>query len=162
MKNLIPLPRILALALIVAASAALVSAQKPAANSPLAKLLDQIEIGFGNRTLAELDAQPRYIGRFRIVIEHSLIDPTEAGAFEVRSFKRFAAAQRWLQKRESPNEGNPTPFPAIRPLKKCRKGLCTYDFDGGIDHNHLYLQKVGYGIRNGKAYLKTIYLYDGD
>lgn len=162
MKNLTPLFRTLALPVLLISSAAVAAAQIPAKTSPLGKLLDQLEIAFSNRELATLDAQRPYIGRVRVVIEHSLIEPTEPGAFEAGSFRSLAAAQRWLQKREEPNEGNPTPFPSIRPLEKCRRGLCTYDFDGGIDHNHLYLQKVSYGIRGGKAYLKTIYLYDGD
>lgn len=162
MKNLTPLVRNLTLVLLFIGSAGYAAAQIPAKASPIRKLLDQLEIAFSNRELATLDAQRPYVGRVRIVIEHSLIDPTEPGAFETGSFRSLATAQRWLQKRESPNEGNPTPFPSLRPLEKCRKGLCTYDFNGGIDHNHLYLQKVSYGIRAGKAYLKTIYLYDGD
>jgi hypothetical protein len=49
-----------------------------------------------------------------------------------------------------------------RPLVRCAKGVCTYNFDGGILHNHLYLKKISYGTRSGCPYIKTIYLLDGD
>jgi hypothetical protein len=45
---------------------------------------------------------------------------------------------------------------------KCAKGVCTYNFDGGILHNNLYLKKITYGMRGGCPYLKSIYLLDGD
>jgi hypothetical protein len=48
------------------------------------------------------------------------------------------------------------------PLKRCRRGLCTYDFDGGILHNSLYLPMVAFGLRGGLPYVKTLYLLDGD
>jgi hypothetical protein len=44
----------------------------------------------------------------------------------------------------------------------CRKGFCNYNFQAGILHNHLYLQKIAYGYRNSRPYIKTIYLLDGN
>jgi hypothetical protein len=107
------------------------------------------------KTLRNLDAQKPYAGRVRIVIEHSL---GEDSAKVIRSFTSLARAEAWLKSREHEE----MPGRESRPLKRCAKGLCTYDFDGGILHNHLYLQKISYGIRAGCPYLKTIYLLDGD
>jgi hypothetical protein len=146
-------------------TAASVAAQTPTPPKPgtIEALIDKVELGFGNRQLADLDGRHLFRGRIRFVIEHSLVDDTDPGHFEVRSFRTFAAAQRWLQSRETPNEGYPpVPFPSVRSLQQCRKGVCEYDFDGGIDHNHLYLKRVYYRTRHGRPQLKTIYLLDGD
>jgi hypothetical protein len=146
-------------------TAIVAQAETPTPPKPgtIAALIDKVEIGFGNRQLADLDGQHLFRGRIRFVIEHSLVDDTDPGHFEIRNFRTFAAAQRWLQSRETPNEEYPpVPFPSLRPLLHCRRGVCTYDLDGGIDHNHLYLTKIFYGRRNGQAFLKTIYLLDGD
>lgn len=137
--------------------------QTPAWPGSIEALVDKVEIGFGNRQLADLDGQHLFRGRIRFVIEHSLVEDTDPGHFEIRTFRTFAAAQRWLQSRETPNEDYPpVPIPSLRPLQQCRKGVCTYDFDGGIDHNHLYLKRIYYGFKNRRPYLKTIYLLDGD
>lgn len=151
------------LCLLMAANVA--QAQTPASARPgtIEALIDKVEIGFGNRQLAELDGQQLFRGRIRFVIEHSLVEDNDPGHFEIRTFRSFAAAQRWLQSRETPNEdAPPVPFPSLRPLQQCRKGVCTYDFDGGIDHNHLYLKRIYYGFKNRRPYLKTVYLLDGD
>jgi len=146
-------------------TAANVTAQTPTPPKPgtIEELIDKVEIGFGNRQLADYDGQHLFRGRIRFVIEHSLVEDNDPHHFEIRTFRTFAAAQRWLQSRETPNEGYPpVPFPSLRSLLQCRRGVCTYDLDGGIDHNHLYLTKIFYGMRNRRPYLKSIYLLDGD
>jgi hypothetical protein len=107
------------------------------------------------KTLGSLDAARPYSGKVRIIIEHSLGDDS----YEVKGAATLEDAEEWLKNRER-EDG--TPFREARPLLKCRKGVCTYNFDGGISHNHLYLQKISYGYRNGSPYIKTIYLLDGD
>lgn len=146
-------------------TAASVAAHTPTTPKPgtIEALAEKVEIGFGNRQLADLDGQNLFRGRIRFVIEHSLVEDTDPGHFEIRTFRSFAAAQRWLKSRETPNDDRPpVPIPSLRPLQQCRKGVCTYDFDGGIDHRHLYLKRIYYGVKNHQPYLKTIYLLDGD
>jgi hypothetical protein len=125
------------------------------------KAAEQLEDAFSKAYLAEdlgrLDAKRPYRGSVRIVIEHSLLEGKDQ--YEVRQFKTLASIERWLRSR---TREDGTPFRDWRPLIQCARGLCTYDFDGGILHNHLYLKRIRYGYRNGRAYLKTIYLLDGD
>jgi hypothetical protein len=120
------------------------------------QLVASVSEAYSAKDLARLDATHPYRTKVRVVIEHSL---TEDNRFVIRNFRTLAKADQWLKSRET-TDG----FPAreTRPLKKCRNGLCIYDFDGGVDHNHLYLEKIGYGYRNGHPYIKLIYLLDGD
>src|SRR5262249_17387052 len=106
-----------------------------------------------------LDAARPYLGSVKIIIEHSLMEDDAKGRFVVRNFKSLAKADQWLKSRET-SDG----FPAreTRPLKRCQRGVCSFDFDGGINHNHLYLKKIAYGYSKGHPYIKTIYLLDGD
>lgn len=114
---------------------------------------------YTNRSLGNLDAERPYLKQFRIVIEHSLADDRSRDRFRSRQFKSLADAERWLRSMERGQDG---PIRESRPLVRCNRGVCAYDFDGGILHNHLYLRKVAYIQRNGRAYIKTIYLLDGD
>jgi hypothetical protein len=91
------------------------------------------------------------------VIEHSLGEGK--GQFVRKSFKTFAQLDSWLKKRET-DEG--APFRQLMPLKKCAKGRCSYNFDGGILHNQLYLHDLYYGFRNGRLYIVKLHLLDGD
>jgi hypothetical protein len=149
MRKLVP-----ALALILFALTLQADAQSAAKN----KTIGQLEKAFGEafmaKSLGRLDAGRPLLGRVKIVTEHS-IGETE---FTSKSFKTLAEVERWI-KSEEREDG--TPFREVRPLIRCRKGLCTYDFDGGILHNHLYLQKIAYGYRQGRPYIKTIYFLDG-
>ncbi|HEY0319825.1 MAG TPA: hypothetical protein VGC66_02525 [Pyrinomonadaceae bacterium] len=129
------------------------------ADSPLEQLMKALDEAYNTRTMGRLDARRPYLGRVRVVIEHSLAGDGEKGQYETRTFRTLAQAERWLKSRE--REGG-TPFRETRPLEECSKGSCTYDFNGGILHNHLYLQTISYGYRNGRPYIKTIYLLDGD
>jgi hypothetical protein len=108
---------------------------------------------YTSKSLGALAAGRPQQGRVSIVVEHSI-----TGRRDVKSFRSLEAGERWLKSREL-EEG---PARQAVPLKRCRRGVCTYDFDGGILHNNLYLQKVAYGYRGGLPYVKTIYLLDGD
>ena len=122
------------------------------------ELVKTVAESFEAKTLRSLDSDRPYVGKVRIVIEHSLADDNDKDRFLIKRFTSLARFEAWLKSREIEE----LPGRESRPLERCAKGVCTYNFDGGILHNHLYLQKITYGIRNGCPYLKTIYLLDGD
>jgi len=133
-------------------------AQTPCKKQPVEDLVKAVAEGFVARTMRSLDAQKPYVGRVRIVIEHSLADDDAKNRFVIRSFTSLARAEAWLKSREH----EAMPGRDIKPLARCAKGVCTYNFDSGIVHNTLYLKKITYGTRGGCPYIKTIYLLDGD
>jgi hypothetical protein len=150
------------IALLLFVTSSIVPAAGTTKTTSIQDLVDKLATAYAIRDLGSLDADRPYRGSVRIVIEHSLAEDDSPDRFAIKSFKSLAAAQKWLISRETPNEGTPLPIPESRPLEKCRKGVCTFNFDGGILHNHLYLKKVTYGISGGSAYIKSIYLLDGD
>ncbi len=135
-----------------------VHAQSRCQKQPVEDLLKAVAEGFETKTMRTLDAQKPYVGRVRIVIEHSLAPDDDKDRFVIRSFTSLARAERWLKSREHEE----MPGRDTKPLARCAKGVCTYNFDGGIVHNTLYLKKITYGTRGGCPYIKTIYLLDGD
>lgn len=109
------------------------------------------------KNLASLDGRVRLLrGGLRVRIEHS-ISPVRD--FEYRRFRSFKAAESWLNKRER-EDG--TPFRVAQDFVGCRRGRCRFYTDGGILHNHLYLQRISYGYRNGRLFITELYFYDGD
>lgn len=106
---------------------------------------------FESRTLASLDAETPYPISVTVVIEHSI-----SGRKESKRFKTLKAAERWFTRNRK--EAN---F-VSKPFQKCARGVCTFDFDSGLLHNTLYLQKINYSVVKGRPYLKTIYFLDGD
>jgi hypothetical protein len=135
-----------------------VHAQSSCKKQPVEGLVTAVAEGFGTKTMRSLDAQKPYVGRVRIVIENSLADDNAKDRFVSRSFTSLARAERWLKSREH----DEMPGRDTKPLARCAKGVCTYNFDGGIVHNTLYLKKITYGSRGGCPYIRTIYLLDGD
>lgn len=127
-------------------------------NSSVEQLMEALDKAYTDKALGRLDAKRPYMGRVRVVIEHSLAGDDDPHQFERRQFRTLAQAERWLRSRE--REGFPRR--QTMPLLECKGGTCEYDFNGGILHNQLYLQKVSYGFRRGRPYIKTIYLLDGD
>ncbi len=127
-------------------------------NSTIEQLVNSLAEAFTAKELGRLDAGRPYFGKVRIVIEHSLADDDDKDRFEIKEFRTFAQGEQWLKSREF----DEFPARATRPVQRCRKGLCTYDLNGGINHKHLYLQKIAYGLRRGRPYIKTIFLLDGD
>lgn len=136
-----------------------VHAKSPSRQETIEQLVKALEEAYTSRSLGKLDAGHPYFGRVKIVIEHSLAEEDAPGRFEIKQFRTLAQGEQWLRSRER-EEG--APFRQTRPLLRCTKGLCTYNFDGGILHNQLYLRKISYGYRNGRPYIKTIFLLDGD
>ena len=155
-----PIARISAAAFIIALLASTISvAAKPKCKRQSVETLVKVFAeSFTNKTMGTLDARRPYVGRFTIRIEHSLADDNDPKRFEVRRFSSFARAEQWLKSREI--EGRPGRN--TRPLLKCAKGVCSYNSEGGLLHNNLYLTKITYGIRNGCPYIRTIYILDGD
>ena len=133
-------------------------AQPTCKKQPIKTLVEAFAEAFTDKTMGTLDADRPYVGRFTIRVEHSLADDNDPQRFEVRRFSSFARAERWFKSREI--EGMPGRY--SRPPEKCARGVCTYNLDGGINHNSLYLKRITYGIRNGCPYLKTIFILDGD
>lgn len=127
-------------------------------DSPLEQLMKALAGAYDARALGRLDARRPYLGKIRIEIEHSLAEDGSKDQYEIRTFRTLAQADRWLKSRE--RDG--LPARETRPLQECAKGRCDWDFDGGILHNHLYLQQVTYVFRRGRPYIKTISLLDGD
>lgn len=134
-------------------------AQSAGGSKSIERLVDKLEVAYANEALGRLDAQRPYLQSVKIVIEHSLAEDTDKDRFEIKTFRTLSLAERWLKSRQR-EDG--TPFRNLRPLLKCRKGMCRYDFNGGILHNQLYIKRIAYGYSKGRPYLKTIYLLDGD
>jgi hypothetical protein len=142
-----------AVALLLFVAALSAPAQTAAKKETIEELVKALSEAFTSKSLGSLAAGRTQLRGVRIVVEHSI-----SGSFDGRNFKSLEAGERWLKSRER-EDG---PARQAMPLKRCRRGVCTYDFDGGILHNNLYLQKVAYGYRGGLPYIKTIYLLDGD
>ena len=149
---------VIAVAVILSRLSLPVHGQTPCNKQPVEDLVKAVAEGFETKTMRSLDAQKPYVGRVRIVIEHSLADDNAKDRFVIRSFSSLARAEHWLKSREH----DEMPGRDTKPLVRCAKGVCTYNFDGGIVHNTLYLKKITYGTRGRCPYLKTIYLLDGD
>jgi hypothetical protein len=128
-------------------------------DSAIEQLMKALDEAYSTGRMGRLDARRPYLGKVRVVIEHSIGGDGGADSFERRQFRTLAQAERWLESRQR-EDG--TPFRETRPLEECSAGTCSWDFNGGILHNHLYLQKVSYGFVKGRPYIKTIYLLDGD
>ncbi|HEY0380369.1 MAG TPA: hypothetical protein VGC87_25880 [Pyrinomonadaceae bacterium] len=116
------------------------------------QLADAVGSAFMAGDLGRLDAERLYLPALRIRVEHSI-----TGDIESRSFKTFKAAERWLKGRER-TDG---PARNVGALRRCRRGVCTFEREGML-HNNLYLQRVTYGVRRGSPYVKAIHIIDGD
>jgi hypothetical protein len=133
-------------------------AQSSSKTETIGQLAAALSEAFTARNLGSLDAGRRSVGKVKIVIEHSLGGDDSKDNFETKSFKTLAEAEKWLSSREV-NPGQPNRNPSQ--VLTCRKGFCNY-FENGILHNNLYLRKIAYGYINGRPYIKTIFLLDGD
>lgn len=124
------------------------------------ELAQTVSDAYNAKTLAELDSKHLAAGAITLVIEHSLMEGKNGnGLMKVRRFKNLAAIDKWLN---SQQREDGSPFRAIKPLSKCGKGRCAYDFDGGILHNQLYLHDLYYSSRKGRLYITKLHLLDGD
>lgn len=102
-------------------------------------------------------------GKFKIKMEHSL---REDDRLEYISFDSFAAAEKWLRKSETGSGDEIYPFRALMPRQECKVNICSYNFDGGISHNHLYIKSIKYGFVNFRDaddyYITEVHLLNGD
>lgn len=134
------------------------SGSEPSNASPSSKtetieqLARALSVAFTANELGRLDAGQPNLGTVRIIVEHSI-----SGKLDARNFKSFGKAEQWFKSRER-SDG---PARNSGPLLRCRKSVCTYEQEGML-HNNLYLQKVTYGYRKGRPYIKTVYVIDGD
>lgn len=151
MKRITRLSAAVALALCICSPPA--QAQPRSKIKTIRQLQDAFDKAFGMDRLAELDARYPNHGRFRVIIEYS--SPIES---DVRVFRTFGALGRWLKSRET-EDGFPLRMDTT--LVGCRRGVCTYELRENLQHHRLYLQKLSYGYRNGRPYLKTIFLLAG-
>jgi hypothetical protein len=135
-----------------------VRAESPCKKQTIEDLVKAVAEAYEAKTLGSLDAQKPYVGKLRIVIENSLAEDNAKDRFVIKWFTSLTRADRWLKSRQHEE----LPGREAKPFVRCAKGVCTYNFDGGILHNHLYLKKITYGARGGCPYIKTIYLLDGD
>jgi len=136
-----------------------VSGQTPSPQKP-AELAKTVSDAYQEKKLADLDKDRLGAGTITVVIEHSLIESKNGnGLMKVRRFKNLAAIDKWLN---SQQREDGSPFRQTKPLLKCAKGRCAYDFDGGILHNQLYLHDLYYSSRNGRLYITKLHLLDGD
>jgi hypothetical protein len=130
-------------------------AQSRCKKETIEQLVRRFSNAYMAKALEKLQPEHPFLNKVKFVIEHSLGE----GEYDIKVSGYLEDVDEWLKNRER-EDG--TPFRELRPLIACKKGVCDFDFDGGISHNHLYLQKITYGYRNGCPYLKTIYLLDGD
>jgi hypothetical protein len=90
----------------------------------------------------------------RVVVEGTL---GERPNVERKTFRTLAQVDRWFKS----NEREDGPGRNVGPLEKCSRGVCTFEVVG-MNHNNLFLQKITYGMRKGKPYIKTFHILDGD
>lgn len=140
---------------VLASMANIVVAKSPSDREQIDLMAKAVADAYLTKELGKIDRKYPAIGKITISIEHSLGEEPNR---EVKEFKTFAQGDRWLKSKEH----SELPQREIRPSIGCKKGLCTYNFDGGILHSHLYLQKVAYSYHNNRPYVKTIYLLNGD
>ncbi len=149
MRKLLGIGFIIAIAVCVPVLGQSSTKQKPE------ELAQTVSEAYKAKSLADLDKKHLAASNVTLVIEHSLTE----GKITTRRFKNLAAIDRWLTKQER-EEG--APFRQTMPLLRCAKGRCSYNFDGGILHNNLYLHDIYYSARNGRLLITKIHLLDGD
>lgn len=154
--------RILILGIVILAGVIFLGAQARWPGGGPKGLAEQVKKAYGGNVLSTLDDANVLSGKFDAVIENTGIDTANPRwhelQFERGSFASFRDMQIWLKQREKTSG---VPFWFTGKLSNCRKGLCMFTFPGGIDHNRLYLQKVYYGYKKGRLYVKKISLLNG-
>lgn len=149
--------RYLICAVLFFVSGTLVQAQPRSKSKTINRIAKKAADVYKAKNLGALDAERLVLSKVKIVIEHSLLEELP---FETKFFRSFKSVERWLKSREGGEEGSP--FRQVQTFTGCRKGRCSFDQDGGILHNQLYLKRIYYGFRNGRAYIKELYFLDGD
>ena len=124
MKQIKQLP--IMIALILSTFSLSAQAQTSSGIATIEKLENAFSIAYTSDNLSTLDTKRQYRGKVRIVIEYPDADLKDLS----KVFKTFERVGRWLKSMER-QDG--IPFRVTRPLIGCKRGRCTYDFDGGID-----------------------------
>jgi hypothetical protein len=117
------------------------------------KIAGNFYTAFENRNLGELDKMVPSFRSISIVIENSLGE----GEFERTEVKNLDAADLWIDKRGPVKNYRRTAGPPL----VCKDGTCKFDSRCCL-HNQLFLDKFEYAFNDGKPYIKTIYLTDGN
>jgi hypothetical protein len=117
------------------------------------QFVNDVAKAWSEGNLASLDARRPYVGAVRVVVEAQVGEPPNV---ERKTFKTLAQIDKWFKR----NERSDGPGRNVGPLEKCSKGVCTFEVVG-MNHNNLFLQKITYGMRKGRPYLKAIYIADG-
>lgn len=133
-------------------------AKSPPELGTIEQLAIELPDAYATRNLGRLDRKYPVQGKIKVEIEDSLRGDDAKDKSRTKEFRNFAQVEQWLRTKARNN----FPVRESRPLIGCKQDSCTYDFSAGILHNHLYLKKISYGDRNGRPYLKTIYLLDGN
>lgn len=115
------------------------------------ELAKAVADAFAAGELGRLDAERPYLRTVRLRVEHSI-----TGDVESRSFRSLERLQQWLDKGENQDSQRNSGT-----LRRCRRGVCAFEQEGML-HNNLYLQRITYGTRGGRPYVKAIHLIDGD
>jgi len=136
---------------LILVSAMTVAAQTRSSKNQIARLAQKIA---ETDDLGRLDRLGLIRGSVRIVIQHSIAEPE----FEIKRFRSFKAAERWLDSREIDG----FPMRMSMSFKGCGKSVCTFESEGGILHNRLYTKKVIFGYRKNRPYVKAVQFLDGD
>ncbi|MDT4967322.1 MAG: hypothetical protein QOJ64_2059 [Acidobacteriota bacterium] len=103
--------------------------------------------------LRSLDSGRPYMGSVRVVVESQAGEPAMVWR---KTFRTLAQVDRWFKSRETADG----PARNSGQLKRCSKGVCTFEQEGML-HNNLYLKKITYGMSKGRPYIKAIYIDDG-
>jgi hypothetical protein len=117
------------------------------------EFVNDVAKAWGEGNLGSLDAGRPYVGTVRVIVEAQAGEPPNV---ERKSFRTLAQIDRWFKR----NERADGPGRNVGPLEKCSRGVCTFEVVG-MNHNNLFLQKITYGMRKGKPYVKAIYIADG-
>jgi hypothetical protein len=133
-------------------------AKSPPEPGTIEQLAIELPDAYVRKNLGRLDRKYPVWGKVKIEIENSLGEDDEKNKSRTKEFQSLTQGEQWLRSRARSD----FPIRESRPLIACKQGSCTYDFSAGILHNHLYLKKISYGYKNGRPYLKTIYLLDGN
>jgi hypothetical protein len=123
-----------------------------AAQSTVKEFATQVGSAYQGKTLKDLDGQKVTHGSFSVTIRHDM-----GGKPVTRTFKSFASFDTWLgghYKGEGPAFTTPD-------LKGCSGGTCSFD-TSSLLHNNLYLKSIAYGHTQGRYFVKSISLLDGD
>jgi hypothetical protein len=138
-------------------SAARGNGQPRAHMSPRTQTIEQlarsVAKAWDEGKLGSLDVGRPYVGSVKVFVEDTIGERPEVHS---QTFRTLAQVGRSFGKETADGPGR-----NVGPLEKCSKGVCTFEVVG-MNHNNLFLQKITYGMKKGKPYLKAIYILNGD